>query len=228
MFSRKEVQGHGQGRAENHSSHKSLRWLSLHREELWPSFSRVNTAHALQQSSLFQEGEQAGTVQERSGSGTRNQSVGEGWESESQDRHVWVQMDPVAPLATLDKRPDDKRPPVIKRNTVSTVEGAEPPGPPYHLFFISVDGSILSTPRMVPEKPARRGGAPGNSQTPLPCVQISLPSKTDTSVTPGGWCRSQRAPIFILTSLRGNFPRSRISNLKSQGYVHGLSLLKGL
>lgn len=126
-------------------------------------------------------------------------------------------MDPVAPLATLDKRPDDKRPPVIKRNTVSTVEGAEPPGPPYHLFFISVDGSILSTPRMVPEKPARRGGAPRNSQTPLPCVQISLPSKTDTSVTPGGWCRSQRAPIFILTSLRGNFPRSRISNLKSQG-----------
>lgn len=121
-------------------------------------------------------------------------------------------MDPVAPLATLDKRP-----PVIKRNTVSTVEGAEPPGPPYHLFFISVDGSILSTPRMVPEKPARRGGAPRNSQTPLPCVQISLPSKTDTSVTSGGWCRSQRAPIFILTSLRGNFPRSRISNLKSQG-----------
>lgn len=33
--------------------------------------------------------------------------MGEEWESEPQDGRVWVQMDPVAPLATLDRRPGD-------------------------------------------------------------------------------------------------------------------------
>lgn len=48
-FSRKEVHGHGQARAEGHSSREGLHWLPLPREELGPAFPRVNSAHALQQ-----------------------------------------------------------------------------------------------------------------------------------------------------------------------------------
>lgn len=94
--------------------------------------------------SLVREKEQGGTEREKNGSGTRNQPVGEGWTRASSPA-----------LATLDKRPD-------ARGTVSIVEGAEPPALPRHLFSISVDGPILSTPRAVAAKPARRGGAPGN------------------------------------------------------------------
>ena len=88
---------------------------------------------------------------------TRNQLVGEGWESETQDGPVWVQMDPAAPLATLDKRPD------ALWNTAPTVECTQPPTPPRHLFSISEDGPILSTPgKQFLRNCSRRGGAPGN------------------------------------------------------------------
>lgn len=70
---------------------------------------------------------------------------------------VWVQMDPAAPLATLDKRPD------ALGNTASTVECTEPPTPPRHLFSISEDGPVLSTPgKQFLRNCSRRGGAPGN------------------------------------------------------------------
>lgn len=71
--------------------------------------------------SLVREKEQGGTEREKNGSGTRNQPVGEGWARASSPA-----------LATLDKKPD-------ARGAVSTVEGAEPPALPRHLFSISVD-----------------------------------------------------------------------------------------
>lgn len=109
-------------------------------------------------------------------------------------------------------------------NVVSTVRGAGPPARPTIWSL-----SVWMAPSLPPAEPSlgnpQAGAGPLEiSQKPLWRVQTHLPVETDTSVTPGGWWQSQRAPIFLLTSLRGYFPRSGVSNLKSQGpWVWSLS-----
>lgn len=94
-------------------------------------------------------------------------------------------MGPTALWAALDQEPD------ALGNIVSTVEGTEPAAPPFHLFSISVGGPTLPNPW---EEAGEEAEHLEISQKPLVCVQIDLtPLKTDTSVTPGGWCRSQPA-----------------------------------
>lgn len=125
--------------------------LSLHRDEMGPSFS----AHSLLAGPLCSKSKSREEhSRRRMAQKTRDQLVGVIDPGRAPCGCRWILLPPW-PLWIRGLMPWG--------NTASTVECTEPPTPPRHLFSISEDGPILSTPgKQFLRNCSRRGGAPGN------------------------------------------------------------------
>lgn len=97
-----------------------------------------------------------------------------------------------SPLAGLDKRPD-----ALGHSVHSEGYSATSPAPPSVLYQCGRPNPVQS-PEAVREKVLWKGRSPRKSPRSLFHERrwASL-SKAGTSVTPGGWCRSQLAPVFL-------------------------------
>lgn len=172
-------EGRGQG------SHKGLHLAYSLRGGAGPSFSRMHAAQTLLTGLPYSKRKTGENQNRRSLAREPGISQGEKRGSQSPGMGLWGTKGSCSPLGHSEQEPNAWGSPCPSGGRRATT--ALPS------VLCSGDDPVLSTPERFLRN-LREGGAPGNLPEASSTCAHWPPPKTDTSVTPGGWCRTQMAP----------------------------------